>query len=441
MRMMRGSKHLARLVVVIGSIAGTVHAAAHDQIPGPPQTQPIAIIGATIHPISRPPIERGTILFEGGKIIAIGTEVAVPDAALRIDGAGSHVYPGLIESMTDLGLREIGAVDVTLDSTETGSVNPNVRSWVALNPDSELIPVARANGILTAMVVPKGGWIRGQSAVMALDGWTAREMQIRAPAGMWFQWEATEPRGENEQDMVKAREDFLQRLDNLIADSKRYADARRANPEAVPTNLLLEGMLEVVEGRTPLFAHADRQSTIESAVLYAASRKLKLVIAGGYDAEACAELLKRYDVPVVITATYRLPLYRHDPYDAPYTLPARLHRAGVRFAICGDWDDSSNARNLPYHAANAVAYGLPEDAALRAVTLGAAEILSVSDQIGSLDVGKQATLIRSSGNVLESDTQILDAYIGGRKVDLSSRHRTLYEKYRQKYLQQKAAGS
>lgn len=422
-------------IAIVVAASTCTFASANDQIPGGPQVKPIAIIGGTVHPVSGDAIEEATIVFDKGVITAVGKDVEIPENAQRIDAAGLHVYPGMIDPMTELGLREIDAVDVTVDTRETGQNNSNVKSWVAVNPDSELIPVARANGILSAMIVPSGFGIRGQAAVMELDGWTAADMIIKAPAGLSVYWEAFEPRESDDKKRTAEREKQLAELDQLLDDTARYAIAREADPAHTPSNLRLEALLPIIRGEVPIIASADRKRTIESAVMYAADRGLKLIIAGGYDAEQCADLLKKYDIPVIITATYRLPRYRHDAYDASYTLPKRLHEAGVKFAICGETGNPSNARNLPYHAANAVAYGLDESEAVKAVTISAAEILGVADKIGSLESGKLATLVVTDGHLLESNTQIKKAYIAGRTVDLSSRHTMLYDKYKVKYQQ------
>lgn len=403
---------------------------AHDQIPGKPQTRPIVIKNATVYPIDRPFIDAGSVLFEAGKITGVGKAVAVPDKAIEIDGTGLHVYPGLIESVSDIGLLEISAVDATDDRIEHGDRNPNVRSWVAINPDSELIPVARAGGVLTAMTAPRGRWMRGQSAVVNLDGWTAKEMALLAPAGLYVSWSAMHPRDDDDQ---KKREKELADLDALLDEARRYGQARDARPETTPTDQRLESLLPLIAGERPLIAEANRQSEIESAVAYAQAQSLRLVIHGGYDAEACNELLKKYNVPVIIGSMYRSPLRRDDAYDAPFTLPSRLHRAGVQFAIASAPAGSSNLRNLPYHAAVAVGHGLRHDQALRSITLSAAEILGVADRIGSITAGKDATLIITDGDILETESHVVDAYIQGRKVDLGSRHKTLYEKYKKKY--------
>ncbi len=412
-------------------------ASAHDQIPGPPQKQPIAITGATIHPIDGPDIDNGTVVFDEGKIVSLGKELEVPKGAKQIDATGKHVYPGLIESMSDIGLREINAVPATVDTTERGDRNPNARSWVAVNPDSELIPVARSNGVLLAMTAPKGPWLRGQAAVIQLDGWTVQEMAVKAPAGLYVDWSAMNPRDDDPKKRVEKRESKMQELDALLDEARRYRDARQARPEQTPSDLRLDSLLSVIDGRLPMIADANQQAMIESAVSYAQSQKLSLIIYGGYDAPRCSELLRKYQIPVIISGIYRLPRRRHDPYDAPYTLPDRLRRAGVQYAISGSGAGSPGgaalACNLPYHAATAVAYGLPRQDAIRAITLSAAEVLGIADRVGSVTVGKDATLIVTDGDILETESNVTLAFIEGRAVDLGNRHKTLYQKYQQKY--------
>ena len=412
-------------------------AIAHDQIPGAPQTQPIAIVGATLHVVDGPDIENGTVLFDAGKIVAVGGKVAIPKNAKQIDATGKHVYPGLIESMSDIGLREINAVTETADHTELGDRNPNAKSWVAVNPDSELIPVARANGVLLAMTAPRGNWLRGQTSVIQLDGWSAADMTLKSPAGLYVNWRAMHPTDDDPKKQISKREEKLSEFDALLDEARRYRTGRQLRPEATPTDVRLESLFSVLDGNLPIIAEANEQGVIESAVTYAESQQLSLIIYGGYDAVPCADLLRKYDVPVIIGSIYRLPRRRHDPYDAPYTLPERLRQAGVRYAISGAGAGSPGgaaaARNLPYHAATAVAYGLRPSEAIRAITLSAAEILGVADQIGSITVDKDATLIITDSDILETESNVTAAFIQGRTVDLSSRHQMLYEKYQQKY--------
>lgn len=438
LRIMTGLRLTTAACVVLAMLSSSE---AHDQVPGPPQSRPIVIRNATIHVIDGPDIKNGDVLFEAGKIISIGKDLEASEKAVEIDGDGKHLYPGLIEAMTDLGLREISAVEETDDRTEYGELNPNARAWVAVNPDSELIPVARAGGVLTVMTAPRGRYLRGQTAVINLDGWTVAEMKLKAPAGLYIDWGAMQPRGSSAADRRKSREQKLADLDALLDSVRRYQKARGTTPDTTATDIRLESLIPVLNRQLPVFVEADRQMEIESAVAYGQAQGLSIVIYGGYDAEQCAELLKQYDVPVIIASTYRLPLRRDEAYDTAYTLPERLRAAGIKFAICGEGAGSpggaANARNLPYHAGVAVAYGLPHADGLRAITLSAAEILGVADRVGSITTGKDATLILADGDILETETNVEAAFIQGRAVDLGSRHKTLYEKYKLKYLRRR----
>jgi imidazolonepropionase-like amidohydrolase len=439
-------QRLGWLFVAIAMCCG--QALAAPEVPGRAPAHPVALVGGTLHPVSSPPIAGGVLVFDAGKIVAIGgPETHVPEGAERIDVAGRHVYPGLIECYSDLGLTEIDSVRGTLDQAETGAINPNVRAQVAFNPDSELVPVARSNGVLLAVTAPQGGTISGTSALMQLDGWTWEEMTVRAPLGLHVQW----PRWTPERDWLSgsvdapdagARAETMKAIRQAVADARAYQAAREGAAVAgreAPFDARWEAMLPVLAGQIPLVVEADDAEAIQTALAFAAHERLRLVIHGGYDAPQCAGLLKRHDVPVIVAGTHRLPLRPSDPYDAPFTLPARLHEAGVRFAISGN-EPAWNVRNLPYHAATAAGYGLPPEVALRSITLSAAEVLGVADRVGSLDVGKDATLLVSDGDPLEIATQVTAAWIAGRPVDLSNRQKKLYEKYLQKYAPSAAAG-
>jgi len=415
-------------------------AVAHDQIPGDLPAGPVVISGGTVYPIDAAPITGGLVLVEQGQITAVGTadQIQVPQGAEVIDATGMNVYPGMFDAYSDIGLREINAVSVTVDNQETGRVNPNVRSWVAINPDSELIPVARSNGVLTSLVAPSGPYVAGQAGVVRLDGWTWKEMLMQGPAAMVVSWDAMEGRsGSTPAARAKAREQRYAELDALLNEAERYAESREANPDRQPVDLRLESLVAVARGELPVIATADRRGTIEAAVAYAVARGLRLIIYGGHDAADCAALLVRHQIPVILPGTFRLPLRRDDAYDAPYTLPARLHQAGVRFCIAAERTGypggASNARNLPFHSGNAVAYGLAHDVALRAITLSPAEILGVADRVGSLTVGKEATLLVVEGDLLEVESQVKYAMIHGRPVDLGNKQISLYRKYQEKY--------
>lgn len=413
----------------------TAAASANPEIPGAPQQRPIAIVGATIHPVSGPVIEGGTIVFDKGKITAVGKDVQSPPDAEVIRLEGKHVYPGLFDAGTNLGLVEINSVRATIDVEETGQINPNVRAIVAVNPDSEIIPVTRANGVLLAHTVPQGGLISGKSAVIQLDGWTWEDLAVSRESGMYVEW----PRVLRRLSRLEERpeqpniDENMQRLRKALEDARAYAAARKADPD-YPLDARWEALQSVLDGKLPLIARADDASSIQSAIAFAEEHKLKLVIHGGYDAPLVAAHLKKNDIPVIVAGVYRLPQRRGDDYDAAYTLPERLRAAGIRFCIASAGRfGASNVRNLPYHPATAAAYGLPADEALKSITLYPAQILGVADRVGSLEAGKDATLFIATGDILETPTQVEAAYIQGRKVELDDRHKRLFRKYSEKY--------
>lgn len=432
------------LLLVAGGLLAPV--SASDTIPGAPQKKPIALVNGVIHTITGPPIAEGTIVFDKGRITELGDrKVTVPAGAEVINLKGRHIYPGLIESHSRIGLTEISSIRAMQDFAEIGRLNPNLRAQVGVNPDSELIPVTRANGVLIALSAPSGGLISGQAAVMQLDGWTYEDMTLKASAAMVVNWPrlTTSPassglRGPRPADSSSADSGSpsLKELRELFDQARAWHKARAANPGQQGFDIRLEAMVPVVEGRIPLLVAAERVREIQSAVSFAVEQKVRIIIFGGNDAVLCADLLKQYDVPVIVDAVHRNPLRSHDNYAAAYTLPERLRQAGIRFCISGSArDETWNARNLPYHAATAVAYGLPYEEAVKAVTLYPAQILGVADRVGSLESGKDATLFVANGDPLETDTQVELAWIQGRKVDLNNRHKQLYHKYSEKYRQ------
>ncbi|MEX0675512.1 MAG: amidohydrolase family protein [Pirellulales bacterium] len=431
----------------LAAVLAATAALASPEVPGAPQDRPIALAGATVHPVSGPAIESATILFDGGKIVAIGRDLAVPEKAERVDVSGKHLYPGLIDANSQLGLVEVPSIRGTRDQSETGLVNPNVKAEVAFNPDSELIPVGRSGGILTVLTVPSGGLITGLSACMQLDGWTWEEMCLRPAIGLHIAWPRMQPIEawwieDSAGQQNESRDRALKTIRQALADSRAYRNAKLAcalgkGPEP-EHDARWEAMIGVLEGKTRVFIEADDIQQIQAALAFAEQEGLKAVIVGGYDAADCAALLKKHDVPVIVGGVHRLPWRPSDDYDAAFTLPERLRKAGIPFCIAGtnggaSGSQPSNIRNLPYHAAAAAAYGLPADEALRSITLYPAQILGVADSIGSLEPGKDATLIVTTGDPLEITTHVTAAYIQGRAVDLNDRHKRLWEKYKEKY--------
>ncbi len=441
-RRSRRAKSLALIALV--ALLSPARVAASPAPPGAPQDHPIALVGGVIHPISGPEIAGGVILFEKGKIVAVGQDVALPADVERIELEGGHVYPGLIDAFTQLGLVEIPMVKATSDQSETGRINPNVLARVAINPDSEAIPIARSNGVLMALAAPAGGLISGTSALVQLDGWTWEEMTLAPAVGIHVRWPQMAPihtwwQEISAQEQLQTRDKALVEIRRALADARAYYRHRQARADGASRNhdfdARWEAFVPVLEGKSPLIIEADEIQQIQTAVAFCEQEKLKLILAGGYDAPDCAELLKKRQIPVIVGGVHRLPRRRDDAYDAPFTLPARLRDAGVAFCISSA-ERPSMVRNLAYHAGTAAAYGLTADEAVRAITLSAAEILGAADRIGSLDAGKDATLIVVSDDVLETPSQVTMAFIQGKKAELDDRQKRLWAKYKEKYRRQ-----
>jgi imidazolonepropionase-like amidohydrolase len=410
---------------------------ASNEVPGATQSKPIALVGGTVHTVRGENIPDGTVLFEGGKITAIGKAIALPSDTERIDIPGKHVYPSFVDAYTQLGLVEIGSVRATLDSREGGTLNPNVESWVAVNPDSELIPVTRANGVLLALTVPNGGMIAGRSSLIQLDGWTIEDLVVRKDIGMHLRWPSEQTSSSNESESGTeglSRESSPKALRDFFDRCRAYQKARSADPGRHPIDLRLESMLPVLDRKLPVIITADELRQIQAAVAFSLEQKIRIVIYGGYDAAECGALLKEHRIPVIVSGTYRLPMHASDPYDAAYTLPSRLQALGVQYCIASVGKFAgTGVRNLPYHAANAAAFGLPVEDALKSISLYPAQILGVDDRVGSLEVGKDATLFVCTGDPLDVSVSIDTAFIQGRRVELNDRHKRLWRKYEKKY--------
>jgi imidazolonepropionase-like amidohydrolase len=427
------------LIAVIAAIAGLAWSAgASDQIPGTPQDHPIVLAGGIVHTVSHGSWP-GEVLFDAGRIVEVAARVSRPDGVEVIDVTGRHVYPGFISADTVMGLTEISAVRATNDTAEVGRVTPEVQAEVAVNPDSEIIPVTRETGVLTVLSAPRGGLLAGSSAVLSLDGWTWQEMTVRAPAGMHVNWPRMTQSGgfgsPPQSVLDEGAATAMQGLSDAFEAARIYIAARDAGSEA-RTDQRWEAMRPVLAGEVPLFIHANTQLQIKTAVAFTREQGVRMVLVGGDDAWRVADLLAEAGVAVV-TDVFDTPLRRWEDYDTPYANPAALAAAGVTFAFGSGPSGFSTPmqRSLPFEAAMAVAYGLERERAVRALTLDAAIILGVGDRLGSLDEGKDATLIVVAGDPLEIISAVEMAWIGGRAVDLTSRQTQLYDKYQQRYEQ------
>ncbi|MEM7199700.1 MAG: amidohydrolase family protein [Planctomycetota bacterium] len=424
-------------------LALTAAAAAQDLgVKAPPQREAIVLTGATLHPVAGPPLADAAIRFVDGTIQWVGAAAEIVSVTTEgdriIEVAGKHIYPGFISAVTSLGLVEIGSISATRDETEVGDFTPEVRAAVAVNPDSTAMPVTRANGVLAAGAFPRGGALSGHAAVIQLDGWTWEDMTVTDDAGLVLRWPSRRVRWSRmaPDAATRALERVTERrekLDEMFGAARAYLAARAADRE-VATDLRFDGMRSALEGKRPVFAFADDLESIESVAELAARHQLRMVLVGGREARLCLDLLKRQDIAVVVTGTHRLPRMRHDAYDEPFGLPAALEAAGIRWCLATT-GGHSNERNLPYHAATAVAFGLDRDAAVRAITASAATLLGVGDRLGTLEIGKDATLFVVDGDPLEITSVVEQAFIRGRAIDLRSKHTELANKYIEKYRQ------
>ena len=420
----------------------TVSLFANEQIPAPPQKNPIILKNGFIHTISNGVIE-GSILFNKGKIIRIAKYITPPNNCEVIDLKGKHVYPGMIAAVSGLGLVEINAVAVTNDHSERGDFNPNVRTNVAFNPDSEIIPTTRSNGILIANVIPASGLVSGQSSVMMLDGWTWENATLSFPSGLHINWPNMNSgaRTDNDKKRLKAAKQQLDDLEKMIKDARAYARLRKTKSRLAENyhneDLRWESMIPYVEKKLPIFVHANEVRQIEASISWANRHNLEIVIVGGKDAWRTTDLLVKNRIPVIYEGVTSLPFRRFEDYDQAYKTPSILYEKGVQFCISdyGYAGKAEQIRNLPYQASMAASYGLPKEAAFRAVTLSVAEILGIDKKVGSLDEGKDATLFISDGDPLETRTNIIQAFIEGKKIDMGDRHKSLYSKYKEKYRQ------
>ena len=414
------------------------------------QFQPPSVVAFThakIFTLAGTPIEDGTLVIRDGKIAAVGANVEVPAGAQVIDAKGLQIYPGLFDPITQMGMSEISAVNATVDTTETGAYNPDVVAATAVFPSSEHIPVTRASGITEVLAVPDSGGfdsggsrgvIGGQASAISLAGWTINEMLIKRSVAMIISWPTIETRtfdfatfSRKEKPFAEAKQEYEKQVNELtdyLGRARHYAQAMgHGGPADYQRDLKLEALAPVIRGQLPVLVFADRARDIRNAVEFCDKQKLKMILAGGAEAYKVKDLLRSKGIPVILRPTLSLPIEEDNPYDRLLSQPAELAAAGVKFAF-GSFDNSF-ARRLGQQAANAVAYGLAYDEALKAVTIYPAEIFGVADQVGTLETGKVANFIVTNGDPLELTTDVKFLFIKGQRTSLDNRHQRLYEKY------------
>jgi imidazolonepropionase-like amidohydrolase len=427
--------------ILMGWVIGAF--AQSNVLPAPPQKGTMYIKNAIIHVGNGKVIQNGVIEITDGKISKVGSDVTVPAGANVQDVNGKHVYPGLILPTSNLGLVEISAIRASNDSREIGDMNPNVRSIVAYNTDSKVINTLRSNGVLAANIVPQGSFLAGQSSVVQLDAWNWEDAAVKTDAGMHLYMPTLMPRprfggfgggggagpSATPSDPVKEGFEQIEKLKGFFREAKAY----NGNDAKDETNLKYAAVKSLLAKKQKFYVHANTVKQMLTALDFVKEFDLDMVIVGGSESWQIADLLKQHNVSVILQQMHSLPTTTDDDVDQPYKTAAALQKAGVLFAISDD-DNQTRGRNLPFNAGTAVTYGLSKEEALAAISLNAAKIMGVGDKTGSIEVGKEANIIVSSGDILDMSTSnVTDAFIKGAKINLDDKQKQLNDRYEQKY--------
>jgi imidazolonepropionase-like amidohydrolase len=406
-----------------------------------------AIRGATVHTLAGESIEDGTVILQGGRITGVGRKIGIPRGAEIVNAQGLHVYPGMLDAFSYVGLTEVTAVRATNDISEKGEFNPHLQAAIAVHPASEHIPVTRANGVTHALVAPGGAASRGvspsiipgEASLMNLAGWTWEQMLVDPAIGMVLVWPTIDvPRRnrsgppadeDSEPSFRKEREKYDERvaeIEKWLEAARHYGRAKQAGTVQT-SDSKLAALLAVAEGKQQLIVVANRARAIRNAVAFCETHKLRMILAGGSEAWKEKQLLREKKIAVILGPTQVVPEEEDDPYDQPYSTPGQLHEAGIKIAF-GTFN-SSDSRLLPYEAATAVPFGLPREEALNAITRNPAEILGVADRFGTIEEGKIANLIVTDGDPLEITTQVRYLFIQGEPTPTDNKHLELYQRY------------
>lgn len=398
-----------------------------------------AIQGGTIHIGNGNVITNGTILFRDDKITAIGERLSVPSNTTIINAEGKQIYPGIIAMNTNLGLAEISSNRASSDHTELGTMNPSIQSIMAYNAESKVIPTVRSNGILLAHIVPRGGTISGTSSVVQLDAWNFQDAGYKINNGIHLNLPAmiNRPGGFNNQnqnqpsaaELIKNALAKIEEVRNFFREAKAYLSIQ----QHAQTNLKYEAVKGLFDHSQKLFIHSDLVKEMMTALDIKKEFDFDVVIVGGADSWMIAETLKEFNVPVILSEPHSLPSTPDDAIDQPYKTGAVLQHAGVLFSMSIEADHWQQ-RCIPFQAGTMAAYGLTKEEALSAITLNAAKILGIDQMTGSVEVGKDANIVISEGDILDmKSSKVTHAFIQGRQINLDNKHTQLYEKYKFKY--------
>lgn len=414
---------------------------AQSPVVAPAQKKPVMLAGGTIHTGTGEVIENGTILFTAGKITSVGksSDIKVDNAAYEvIDVSGKQIYPGLIFPNTSLGLIEIGSgVEVASDNHEIGDLNPNVRAIVAYNTDSHVIPVIRSNGILLAQIVPTGTLLPGTSSVVQLDAWNWQDAAYKIDNGIQMGWPRKASLGGRrggEFAMAAsagtgAYDKSVESLEKIFSDALAYCAVEKPKD----ANLRLEALRGLFDGSKILYISSSEAKGIIAAILFGKKYGVKKMVLAGADETAWAvkDFLKENNIPVLLANPLSLPKYDYSDTKLPFKLAAMFKKEGI---LVGLTYSSQAYGNLPFAAGETVAYGLTKEEALQTVTLNSAKILGIDDKTGSIEVGKDANIVVSTGDILDMSTNNIElAFITGRNISLDNKHKQLYRRFQAKY--------
>jgi imidazolonepropionase-like amidohydrolase len=399
------------------------------------RTGTFALTNATIETITKGKIEKGTLVIQDGKIAALGTNVSIPQGAEVIDCSGMTIYPGMIDSGTRLGLTEVNSVSLTVDHNEVGNINPHMRALTAINPNSVLIPVTRVSGVTTTLSLPSSGLIPGTAALINLHGYTPDQMYAGFE-GVVLNFPTTGRRGRwdrrTDDELKKAADKALKELNDIWAKAVQYHQldsALKASKSSQTAGFYpeMQALMPVVRGERPLIIEVNAAKDIEKALEWVEGKKVKVILSGVSEGWRVADKIAKANVPVLAAPTLSIPTREYDRYDKAYANPGLMAKAGVKVALTSG--QAENVRNLPYNAGFAAAYGWSKEAALKAITIVPAEIFGVQDRLGSLEVGKEATLFIATGDPFETKTAVKRVFIAGWEIPMDSRHIQLYDEF------------
>ncbi len=385
-----------------------------------------ALTNAKIYTVTNGVIENGTIIINNGVIEAVGANIKIPTDAEVFDYQGREIYPGMIDSGTQLGLKEIGSISEAQDFREFGDVTPQMQALTAVNPNSVAIPVTRISGVTTTLTMPDGGVLPGTAATINLFGYTPDQMYAGSKGVVMNFPSAQRRRRQTEEQAEKARVNALKTVNEAWDKAELYAKIQKS-PDAryYPE---MEALAEVVNGDMLLYIEVNATKDIISALNWVKERGYKKVVFTGVsEGWRVADKLAKAGIPVIAGPVQAIPTRQSDAYDAAYANPGIMQKAGVKVAL--RTSDTENSRNLPYHAGFAASYGMGRDEALKAITINAAEIMGIGNEIGSIEVGKKANLFVSTGDPFETSTQILNVFIDGYLVPMTSRQTELYDEF------------